>query len=641
MCQSATNSGGPVRADRLSIRPLPLLLGLVACLGVLPAQTAPARADWRHIGNSAVDAALASPAAGPVDRVWYSGDGSRLYVRTGSGRVFETSDYEKWQPSTAVPPPAKPDDAGRPLPDGSAALRRNPADPARLYAFGGNVFRSDDGGESWANVTAFRRSSIIGGGMRDLAVSPRDRDEVVVANERGLWRSLDGGLSWTGLNESLPNLPARRFAALPQTTAGVRIVAEGYGVAEWAPGEKRAWRPIGESAEDAAARRALSSVLSAEITATAAAGELVYAGSADGRIWVSTDRGHTWNSPAPAERGRVTAIFADSREPRTALAALAADPRHPKAARVLRSVNSGQYWDDLTSDLPEGDVYGIAADRASGTVYAAAERGLFLTRADLNAPAPAGRWIAIAGLPQARALDVALDPDGNQLFVVLEGYGVYAAMAPHRLDNPRLVNAADFSARAAAPGSLLSVLGGRVTAARAGDLVFPVLATSETESQIQVPFTVRGPAVSLALETGRGSLRLAVPVEEVSPAIFVDRDGTPLVLNADTGVLLDGMNPARSNSRLQILATGLGAVRPEWPSGMAGPADDPPQVVAPVRVFLDRAPLEVSRAVLAPGYIGLYLIEVQLPAIVNYGPAELYVEADGHASNRVRIDFEP
>jgi uncharacterized protein (TIGR03437 family) len=238
-------------------------------------------------------------------------------------------------------------------------------------------------------------------------------------------------------------------------------------------------------------------------------------------------------------------------------------------------------------------------------------------------------------------LDVKLDPEGNQLFVLLQGYGIYATLAPHRIGNLRLVNAADLSQRPAAPGSLLSVLGGRIQAARAGELVFPVLAASQTESQIQVPFEAQGRSVALAVEEGSRRVLLGLPLQNVSPAIFVDREGTPLVLNADSGVLLDAMNPARSNSRVQILTTGLGKVRPDWPTGLPGPVENPPQVVVTLRAYLDRAPVEVTRAVLAAGFVGLYLVEVQLPAILNAGPAELYLEAEGLASNRVRIYLEP
>jgi uncharacterized protein (TIGR03437 family) len=60
-----------------------------------------------------------------------------------------------------------------------------------------------------------------------------------------------------------------------------------------------------------------------------------------------------------------------------------------------------------------------------------------------------------------------------------------------------------------------------------------------------------------------------------------------------------------------------------------------------VAAYLDRVPVEVIRATLAPGYIGFYLIELQLPKIVNFGPAELYLTVDGQESNRVRVHLEP
>ena len=57
-----------------------------------------------------------------------------------------------------------------------------------------------------------------------------------------------------------------------------------------------------------------------------------------------------------------------------------------------------------------------------------------------------------------------------------DGYGIYAMAAPHRQRNLRIVNGGDFSTRPAAPGSLLSVIGGMVTSARGGSLDYPVLA---------------------------------------------------------------------------------------------------------------------------------------------------------------------
>jgi uncharacterized protein (TIGR03437 family) len=168
-----------------------------------------------------------------------------------------------------------------------------------------------------------------------------------------------------------------------------------------------------------------------------------------------------------------------------------------------------------------------------------------------------------------------------------------------------------------------------------------VLAASEAESQIQVPFEASASNFSLALETGAGHFTLGLPVQAVSPAIFVNRDGSPMVLDGDSGMMLDGRSPAHSGTRLQILATGLGKVQPDWPTGMAAPLENPPMVAATVKAYLDRIPVQVTHAALAPGYVGFYLIEVQLPAVVNAGATELYITADGQESNRVQVVLEP
>jgi len=73
---------------------------------------------------------------------------------------------------------------------------------------------------------AFNRRAFaapLGGGLADLPVSPSNRDELAVASAAGVWHSIDGGLSWTGLNQFLPNLPLRRIVAVPSGARGVRI----------------------------------------------------------------------------------------------------------------------------------------------------------------------------------------------------------------------------------------------------------------------------------------------------------------------------------------------------------------------------------------------------------------------------------
>ena len=623
------------------IRGATTLLAVVVWTCVCSAQTA--APDWRHIGNSALELALPSVATGPVDRVWFSADGATLFARSASGQVFQTQDLEQWRAvaDRNVAPPA---DSGPPtasLPERGVKLRIT-ADGRRLYSVGRYAYRSEDGGQTWFNLTGFKGMSILGDRLLDLAVSPRDPDEIVAGASTGVWRSVDGGLSWTGLNQSLPSLDVKRIYSTPVGTQGVRVSLKNEGMPEfeWAPGEKNAWKASGnpDIQRDTSVKQALSQVLNASVTAFAAVGNYVYAGSADGRLWSSSDRAATWNTSPEHPNGAVESIYADPKDARIALVAYAGN----KSGRILRTMNGGLFWDDITANLPEGGVHGVVADRASGAVYAASDAGVFFTVTDLGSAGRATSWLNIGGnLPSAPAMDVKLDTGANQLFAALDGYGVYAVIAPHRLRDVRVVNAADYSTRPAAPGGLLSVLGTRVVAAQTAGATVPVLAASDISSQIQVPFEAKGTALALALDATSGRMSMALPLQNVSPAIFVDPDGAPLVLDGDSGILLDGSKPAHAKSRIQILATGLGRVQPDWPTGVAAPLNDPPRVSADVHVLLDGVPLEVRQAILAPGYIGFYLVEAVLPDIVNAGPAELYVEAGGQASNRVRLSLEP
>ncbi|HSW50870.1 MAG TPA: hypothetical protein VLH09_11880 [Bryobacteraceae bacterium] len=624
----------------------------LAAAGAVRAQTSAGlrgalQPDWRRIGSPSYEMGLASPATGPVQALWFSPDGRRLIIRTESGRYWESEDLERWRPLPGFTPPDLGPGLARTvvtLPEAEAVVRAGDPFLVKLYAFGAQLYASEDGGRRWRNLTGFRDRSIIGGDFRDLAISPVDPEVVAVANQRGVWRSADGGLSWRGLNDALPNLPVRRLLATPSGINGTRILLAGGDLLEWAPGEKQAWQPAADEhfgrEEDARERTALQ--LEATITALSLNRDYSYAGSEDGRIWLSSDQGGSWHLSGPAGGAPVAAIYALPDDPRIVSAAFGGVQKEGAAGRVLRSTNGGITWEDLTGDLPPGEVLGLAADRTGTALYLATSAGVFVRMLDAGSPGLGSVWMGLAeNLPSAPAVDVRLDDSGSQLYVALDGYGVYAAPAPHRFLRVEVVSAADFSRRAAAPGSLLTVLGDRLIRAQAGLIEAPVLHASQTQSQIQVPFEVSGDSALLALELARGVVTIRLPLQEASPAIFVGPDGGALLLEGTSGVLLDPLHPARSAARVQVLATGLGRVQPDWPTGQAAPVNGPPIVVASVRAYLDRAPIEVVRATLAPGYVGFYLVEVQLPLLVNGGPGELYLEVGGRESNRVRIDLEP
>jgi uncharacterized protein (TIGR03437 family) len=487
-------------------------------------------------------------------------------------------------------------------------------------------------------------------------------EEIAVATDQGVFRSADAGKSWTSLNDGLPNLPVARLLNLPEGDQGVRIELTGNLAAEWPPGEKQAWLAADnrDVVTEARLRAALGALLpgataGTTITAIAVTGNTVYAGTADGQLRASSDRGQTWQTYAATGSGRVTRIWVNPADARVALAVFGATPAGAtvldQRAHILHTINGGVVWDNLTTNLPDVAVHGVTADAASGAIYVATDVGVFAGYADLGSLGGTPNWTSLAGLPSASAVDVMLDAQGNQLWAAIEGFGVYATLAPHRYLDPKVVSAADLVSRAVAPGSLISILGAQVAAARAGDVTIPVLSSSPSASQLQVPFDVRGnslllsatsqSATSTATAAGAGWAFAPLTVAAAAPAIFIGPDGTPMLLDGDSGVMLDAMTPGHTGGRIQILASGLGRVTPDWPAGLAAPAENPPRVAGTVQVYLDRSPVEVTRAVLAPGYVGLYLVEITVPKIVNYGPAELYIDSGGAVSNRVRVYIEP
>src|SRR5581483_10680186 len=414
--------------------------------------------EWRRVGNAAIDLELAGLATGPVDRVWYSAAGDQLWIRTSSGKTFVTRDFDEWNPSPPTEPPPVSPGRSITLPEHGAQVRDAAGSSPRVYAFGKFVYRSDNSGRNWDNLTGFRGRSILGDGLRDLAVSPSNQDEIVVAGAAGVFRSLDGGSSWNGLNESLPNLPAARIRGLPAGAQGVQLELPGE-VVEWQPGERLAWRPAysSEAAAEMALRQLWSEERGAAVTALSIGDPYVYTGTADGRIIVSADGGVTWQPEIRiGQSGAIAAFWVDSTNPRDALAVLAAHAHGPEGIppRVLHTIDGGLSWDDISANLPDLSVSGVTADPAGNAIYIATNQGVFLARTNLSVLSVAGTsWALLPGLPAAAAMDVKLDSGAIQLWVSVEGYGIFQTLAPHRAGDPRVVTSAGLIARAAAPGT--------------------------------------------------------------------------------------------------------------------------------------------------------------------------------------------
>ena len=237
-----------------------------------------------------------------------------------------------------------------------------------------------------------------------------------------------------------------------------------------------------------------------------------------------------------------------------------------------------------------------------------------------------------------------LDSGAIQLWVALEGYGLYQTMAPHRAGDPRLIDSAGLIARAAAPGTLFSIEGARVSSANAGGLPVPVLFATDTGSQIQIPFEMRGDSRGVGHRRAGRSAHASAGAAGFGRAR--DPAGSAAMARRCCSMPITACCWMPCIRRIRMRASR------SWPRASAKCSPRGPPVCRLRRIRRIPWRLPSARCSMAlpcrsparfssPKYVGMYLVEIEIPNIVNYGPAELYIEVDGQPSNRVRVYIEP
>lgn len=196
----------------------------------------------------------------------------------------------------------------------------------------------------------------------------------------------------------------------------------------------------------------------------------------------------------------------------------------------------------------------------------------------------------------------------------------------------RVTNGASFVAGPVAPGSLISVFGERLSATttqapslplstelggvsvRINGIPAPLLFVSPGQLNLQVPWTLDSGTASIRVTVnGVEQAPISATIEAVSPGIFavVHADGSPV----------SSENPAAAGEVLVVYANGLGAVTGLVQSGQASPSNPPARTIQTPSGTLGGvgAPIEFSG--LTPGLVGLYQINVRVPA--NFPPGAL------------------
>jgi uncharacterized protein (TIGR03437 family) len=172
---------------------------------------------------------------------------------------------------------------------------------------------------------------------------------------------------------------------------------------------------------------------------------------------------------------------------------------------------------------------------------------------------------------------------------------------------------------------------------RIGDRDAPVLLASVSRIKVQVPWETP-PGVYVNLQTsfsGQQSNVISVPVYNSMPGLFTNDTSGIGYLKAinQNGTLNSVANPARRGEVIIVYATGLGATTPVGITGRPAPNTPLSTAVFPVRAAVGTAQAPVLFAGLAPGMLGVYQLNISIPAsILPQLDAPLVIESDGRPS---------
>jgi photosystem II stability/assembly factor-like uncharacterized protein len=150
--------------------------------------------------------------------------------------------------------------------------------------------------------------------------------------------------------------------------------------------------------------------------------DVIYVGTDDSKVWVTTDLGNNWTDISADLPFRwVTRVVVDPEDESTVYATFSGLKWGDAVPRVFRSTDYGATWINISGNLPDAPVNAFAIDNSdNNTLYVGNDVGVFYTQ-NLGAT-----WEVLgAGLPIISVYDMKIHPTENYLAIGTHGRSMY------------------------------------------------------------------------------------------------------------------------------------------------------------------------------------------------------------------------